>query len=91
MLSRCFCQARIRSQWASTVPANSLIGSSRERYGYCGRPRQQDCPHPNACLMCPDFRTTVQFLPVHRQQAEHTAKLVEAARSAGHQRLGAWV
>ena len=21
--------------------------------GYCGRPPQQDCPHPNACLTCP--------------------------------------
>ena len=24
--------------------------------GYCGRPPQQDCPHPNACLTCPDSR-----------------------------------
>lgn len=55
--------------------------------GYCGRPPQQDCPHPNACLTCPDFQTTVQFLTVHRQQAEQTAKLVETARSAGHQRM----
>ena len=23
--------------------------------GYCGRPPQQDCPHPNACLTCPDL------------------------------------
>ena len=29
--------------------------------GYCGRPAQQDCPHPNACLTCPDFQTTPQF------------------------------
>ena len=37
--------------------------------GYCGRPPQQDCPHPNACLTCPDFQTTAEFLPVHQQQA----------------------
>ena len=37
--------------------------------GYCGRPPQQDCPHPNACLTCPDFQTTAEFLPVHYQQA----------------------
>ena len=55
--------------------------------GYCGRPPQQDCPHPSACLTCPDFQTTVQFLPVHRRQAEETAKLAEAAESAGHERL----
>ena len=37
--------------------------------GYCGRPAQQDCPHPNACLTCPDFRTTPEFLEIHRRQA----------------------
>jgi integrase len=26
--------------------------------GYCGRPLQQSCPHPNACLTCPDFCPT---------------------------------
>ena len=30
--------------------------------GYCARPAQQECPHPNACLTCPDFQTTVEFL-----------------------------
>lgn len=30
--------------------------------GYCGRPPQQDCPHPNACLTCPGFQTTPEFL-----------------------------
>ena len=57
--------------------------------GYCGRPPQQDCPHPNACLTCPDFQTTVQFLPVHRRQADATKELIEAATSAGHERLAA--
>ena len=57
--------------------------------GYCGRPPQQNCPHPNACLTCPDFQTTVQFLPVHRRQAEETTALIEAAQSAGHERLAA--
>jgi integrase len=37
--------------------------------GYCGRPPQQDCPHPNACLTCPDFQTTPEFLDIHRKQA----------------------
>ena len=57
--------------------------------GYCGRPPQQNCPHPNACLTCADFQTTVEFLPVHRRQAEETAKLADAASSAGHERLAA--
>jgi hypothetical protein len=55
--------------------------------GYCGRPPQQDCPHPNACLTCPDFQTTVQFLPVHRRQADATKKLIEEAEAAGQERL----
>ncbi len=54
--------------------------------GYCGRPPQQDCPHPNACLTCPDFQTTAEFLPVHQQQAELTQELFDAAQSAGRQR-----
>jgi len=55
--------------------------------GYCGRPPRQECPHPNACLTCPDFQTTVQFLPVHRRQAEATKELLDAADAAGRERL----
>lgn len=57
--------------------------------GYCGRPPQQDCPHPNACLTCPDFQTTVEFLPVHRQQAQLTRELLTAAETTGRERLAA--
>jgi integrase len=55
--------------------------------GYCGRPPRQECPHPNACLTCPDFQTTVQFLPVHRRQAQATKELIEEAEAAGRERL----
>ena len=55
--------------------------------GYCGRPPQQDCPHPNACLTCAQFQTTVEFLPVHRQQRAATADLVVAADAGGRTRL----
>jgi integrase len=57
--------------------------------GYCGRPPQQDCPHPNACLTCPDFQTTVDFLDIHRRQADATTVLLAAAEANGHQRLAA--
>jgi hypothetical protein len=57
--------------------------------GYCGRPPQQECPHPNACLTCPDFQTTVQFLPVHRLQVETTRDLIEQAEASGRERLAA--
>jgi len=55
--------------------------------GYCGRPPQQDCPHPNACLTCPDFQTTPEFLDVHRSQATANRKLIARADANGQFRL----
>ena len=55
--------------------------------GYCGRPPQQDCPHPNACLTCPDFQTTPEFLAVHREQADTNRVLIARAEDGGHFRL----
>ena len=57
--------------------------------GYCGRPPQQHCPHPNACLTCPDFQTTTEFLPVHRQQAQLTRDHLIAAETQGRERAAA--
>jgi integrase len=55
--------------------------------GYCARPAQQDCPHPNACLTCPDFQTTVEFLDTHRSQAATNRRLIEQADGRGQVRL----
>ncbi len=55
--------------------------------GYCGRPPQQDCPHPNACLTCPDFQTTATFLPIHRRQHDDTLELIDLAEQRGNGRL----
>ena len=57
--------------------------------GYCGRPPQQDCPHPNACLTCPDFQTTPAFLDVHRRQRDETRILIATAEADGRFRLAA--
>ena len=57
--------------------------------GFCGRPPRHDCPHPNACLTCPDFQTTVEFLPAHRHQADETRRLIAAAEADGRGRLAA--
>jgi Phage integrase family len=57
--------------------------------GYCGRPPQQKCPHPNACLTCPDFQTTPEFLDVHRQQAGANRLLIARADAGGQFRLAA--
>jgi integrase len=55
--------------------------------GYCGRPPQQHCPHPNACLTCPDFQTTPAFLPIHRRQRDDTMELIDLAERRGNSRL----
>ena len=55
--------------------------------GYCGRPPQQDCPHPNACLTCPDFQTTPAFLDIHRRQRHQTRTLIATSEADGHFRL----
>lgn len=57
--------------------------------GYCGRPPQQDCPHPNACLTCPDFQTTPEFLDIHRRQAATNLHLITRAEAGGQTRLAA--
>lgn len=57
--------------------------------GYCGRPPQQDCPHPNACLTCPDFQTTPTFLTIHRRQHDDTRQLIDLAEQRGNSRLAA--
>jgi integrase len=55
--------------------------------GYCGLPVQQSCPHANACLTCPMFLTTPEFLPQHRSQRHQTLQLITAAEARGQQRI----
>jgi integrase len=55
--------------------------------GSCGLPLQQTCPHPNACLTCDSFLTTVEFLPAHRDQLTRTEQLIADAERDGRQRL----
>ncbi|MEU3343002.1 site-specific integrase [Streptomyces sp. NPDC006668] len=55
--------------------------------GYCALPLQQKCEFANACLTCPVFVTTAEFLPQHRRQLEQTQTLIAQADHNGHQRL----
>lgn len=55
--------------------------------GYCGLPLQKSCPHANACLTCPLFITTAEFLPQHRKQLDDTRALIAHAEADGHTRL----
>lgn len=55
--------------------------------GYCGLPVQKTCPHANACLTCPMFITTADFLPQHREHRTQVVQLISAAEARGQQRL----
>jgi site-specific recombinase XerD len=55
--------------------------------GECGRPIQQECPHPNACLTCDDFLTDSRYLHAHQDQLARTRKLIATADSAGNVRM----
>ena len=55
--------------------------------GYCSLPLQKSCPHANACLTCPLFITTAEFLPQHRKQLDDTRALIARAETDAHTRL----
>jgi integrase len=55
--------------------------------GYCALPVVKSCPHANACLTCPMFITTAEFLPQHRQQRSQILQIISAAQARGQQRV----
>jgi integrase len=55
--------------------------------GFCGLPVQKSCPHANACLTCPMFITTAEFLPQHRQQHQQILQIISAADARGQTRV----
>ncbi len=55
--------------------------------GYCTLPLQQRCEVANACLTCPMFATTAEFLPQHHQQLGATRELIDRAAHDGRERM----
>jgi hypothetical protein len=45
------------------------------------------CPHANACLTCPMFITTPQFLPQHHEHRQQVIQIISTAQARGQQRL----
>ena len=72
------------AQWAKQHLARATMALPN---GYCGLPLQQNCPHANACLTCPVFIITLDFLPQHREQLEMTRGIIERARQRGQLRV----
>ncbi|GAA3616147.1 tyrosine-type recombinase/integrase [Nonomuraea rosea] len=54
--------------------------------GYCSLPLIKTRPHANACLTCPMFVTTAEFLPQHREQHRQTLQIISVAEAAGRSR-----
>jgi hypothetical protein len=55
--------------------------------GYCTLPLQQSCQYANACLTCPVFVTTAEFLPEHHRQLDATRALITQAEQRGQERV----
>ena len=55
--------------------------------GFCGLPVQTTCPHANACLTCPMFITTPEFLPQHRDHRQQIVQIISSAQARGQTRL----
>jgi hypothetical protein len=77
-------QACSDAEWTKERLGRALVATQN---GYCGRPLQIECPHPNACLTCPDFLTDASYLGAHRRQLAETQRLVSAAEIAGNTRV----
>jgi hypothetical protein len=55
--------------------------------GYCGLPLVKQCPHANACLTCPMFITTAEFLPQHRAHPQQVLQIIYKDPASGQTRL----
>jgi len=55
--------------------------------GFCGLPLVKQCPHANACLTCPMFITTAEFLPQHRTHHQQVLQIISAAEARGQTRM----
>ena len=64
-----------------TTPTPTIVGNSGIR------PKWLTDKFREACLTCPMFLTTPEFLPQHRTQREQTLQLITAAEARGHKRL----
>jgi hypothetical protein len=55
--------------------------------GYCGLPLVKTCQHANACLTCPLFITTAEFLPQHREEHRQALQIISVAQARGQARM----
>lgn len=52
--------------------------------GLCALPTKLGkCPHANSCLTCKNFRTSVRYLSIHKEQLRKTKDLIEVSKNNG--------
>lgn len=64
-------EATLDAKWLKKQLATQALPN-----GVCALPIKQKCPHANACLTCPSFRTDKTFLSVHQEQLARTKDLM---------------
>lgn len=81
--------ATVSSPLAEAIWMNNNLARAKMALsnGYCALPLQQSCEYANACLTCPVFVTTAEFLPEHRRHLTATRILIAQADQNGHQRV----
>jgi integrase len=74
---------------AEAAWARQLLGRATQALpnGYCGLPVVKTCPHANACLTCPMFVTTADFLPQHGEHHRQVLQIISAAEARGQDRV----
>lgn len=52
--------------------------------GSCALPIiSQNCPHANACLTCTHFRTTPEYLPIHKKELQQNKEIIKKGKANG--------
>ncbi len=61
--------------------ARAHINAQMLPNGVCSRPvKLGKCPHGNACLTCPEFRTSPEDLPCHKEHLSRVNQYLDEAR-----------
>lgn len=72
--------AQIIEDWDIPIEAKWLqrhLSAQSLPNGICALPVQQTCPHANACLTCPSFRTDITFISVHKEQLSRCRVIIQ--------------
>lgn len=68
-------EATLDAKWLNKQLATQTLPN-----GVCSLPIKQKCPHANACLSCPSFRTDKTHLNAHKEQLARTKDLMHLAQ-----------